>query len=58
MVSAKISRMALNWHDILGKVIMLMVVLHVATILFYRLWKREDLIRPMIVGWKRVCGRK
>jgi len=30
------------------------VALHVAAIVFYRLWKREDLVRPMITGRKTV----
>lgn len=46
--------MALNLHDIIGNMILLMVLLHVAVVLFYRLWKRENLIRPMITGWKRI----
>ncbi len=53
-VSSRISRMALNLHDIIGNMILLMVLLHVAVVLFYRLWKRENLIRPMITGWKRI----
>ena len=35
----------------------ILVILHWAAILFYRLWKREDLVRPMITGWKWVRRR-
>ena len=31
-----------------------LVALHVAAVVFYKVWKREDLIRPMIDGWKTV----
>jgi cytochrome b len=30
------------------------VVLHVGAILFYLLWKKENLVKPMITGWKWV----
>ncbi|RDD68526.1 cytochrome b/b6 domain-containing protein [Paracoccus versutus] len=53
-VSARISRLGLALHDLLGKLVLPMVLLHVAAVLFYRLWKRENLIRPMITGWKRI----
>ena len=31
-----------------------LVALHVGAVVFYRLWKREDLVRPMITGWKAI----
>jgi cytochrome b len=42
------------WHHTLADVVLVLVVLHVAAILFYLLWKRENLIAPMINGWKSV----
>jgi len=42
------------WHHTMADVILGLVVLHVAAILFYLLWKRENLITPMINGWKQV----
>jgi cytochrome b len=42
------------WHHFLSKVLLALVVLHLVAIVFYRLWKREDLIKPMITGWKWV----
>ncbi|MGI9415984.1 MAG: cytochrome b/b6 domain-containing protein [Hyphomicrobiales bacterium] len=41
-------------HHLNSKLILALVVLHVAVIVFYRLWKHENLVRPMITGWKAV----
>jgi cytochrome b len=42
------------WHHLLAKLLLAMVILHLLAIVFYRIWKREDLVRPMITGWKWV----
>jgi len=42
------------WHHLNADVILILVVLHVGAILFYLLWKNENLIKPMISGWKWV----
>ena len=42
------------WHHLNADFILILVVLHVAAILFYLLWKRENLVKPMITGWKWV----
>lgn len=52
LVPPAVSRMALFWHDAIATALLGLVVLHLAAIGFYRVWKREDLIRPMITGWK------
>lgn len=44
-------------HHTLPALILILVLLHVAAILFYLLWKRENLVRPMINGWKWVRRR-
>lgn len=49
-----ISHAAVGWHDIGATLVLVLVLLHVAIIAFYRLWKHEDLVRPMITGWKWV----
>ncbi len=54
LVSDDLNRAATAWHHRIGDVLIGLVGLHVAAIAFYRLWKREDLIRPMIDGWKTV----
>ncbi len=43
-----------SWHHLLSDVLLALVVLHLLAIIFYRVWKREDLVRPMITGWKWV----
>jgi len=42
------------WHRLNADVILVLVVLHLGAILFYLLWKRENLVKPMISGWKWV----
>ena len=56
-VSSATSRAALRWHHRGADLILILVLLHWAAVLFYRLWKREDLVRPMITGWKWVRRR-
>lgn len=53
-VDAATNRLAGSLHETLSTLILLMVLLHVGMIGFYRRWKGEDLIRPMITGWKKV----
>lgn len=43
-----------GWHHLLSDVLLVLVMLHLLAIIFYRVWKREDLVRPMITGWKWV----
>jgi cytochrome b len=45
---------AAAWHKRLANLTLALVVIHVGAILFYRIWKREDLVRPMITGRKQV----
>jgi len=54
LVSDDLTRKALSWHNTLSSVVLGLVALHVAAIGFYALWKREDLVRPMITGRKQV----
>jgi len=44
-------------HHYTSRVILGLIALHIAAILFYWIWKRENLIRPMISGWKWVKKR-
>lgn len=53
-VSHATSVKAVGWHGLGATLILLLVVLHIAVIVFYRVWKYEDLVRPMITGWKWV----
>ena len=53
-VSSATRKSMRSWHQTGATLILILVVLHVGVILFYRFWKREDLVRPMITGWKMV----
>jgi cytochrome b len=57
-VRASTARAALSWHNSLSTVILALVLLHVGAILYYRFWKGEDLVRPMITGRKAVRVRR
>jgi len=43
-----------GWHHRVGNALMALVGLHVAAILFYRLIKKENLVKPMVTGVKPV----
>jgi cytochrome b len=47
-----------GWHHTLPDVILIMVILHVVVVVFYLLWKKENLIKPMLSGWKWVRRSK
>ncbi|MDF1644952.1 MAG: cytochrome b/b6 domain-containing protein [Pseudomonadales bacterium] len=46
------------WHHLNAKIILVLVCLHLLAILFYLIWKKENLIKPMITGWKWVRTKK
>ena len=46
-----------SWHHLNAKVLLVLVALHLFAILFYLLWKKENLIKPMITGWKWVKSK-
>ena len=51
-VSNATVRLMTKFHDINARVILGLVALHVTAIVFYLIWKRENLITPMLTGWK------
>lgn len=51
-VSEDTAKLFNGWHYYLSNIILAMVVLHVSMLVFYLLWKKENLIKPMISGWK------
>lgn len=53
-VSIETARTANAWHHRLSTALLCLVILHVAVVLFYLLWKRENLVGPMIHGRKRI----
>ena len=57
-VSASTRLTMTAWHDTLHSFVVPLIALHLAAVLFYWLWKRENLVRPMITGWKWVVRQK
>lgn len=55
-VPSDIATKAPVWHALSGWLLLGLIVLHVAVILFYRVWKRENLVLPMITGRKQVLN--
>ncbi len=51
-VSFETGRLFSKWHDLSFTAIKLLVVLHLSAIAFYALYKRANLITPMITGYK------
>jgi len=53
-VSFDQSRFAAELHEIVFNLILALTALHVLAILFYLVWKRQNLMRPMITGGRPV----
>lgn len=51
-VSFEAGRAISQLHELSFRALQALVVLHVAAVLFYLLWKRTNLIAPMITGWR------
>ena len=49
--------MMTGYHNLFAKVVLALVALHVAAIVFYLVWKRENLVTPMLSGRKLVKDR-
>lgn len=43
-------------HRVEAKIVLLLAIVHVAAVLVYLLVFRENLIRPMVTGWKNAKG--
>ena len=54
MVDSETNRTATQIHNLFALVILLLVLLHVEAIAFYKFYKGENLVRSMITGWKLV----
>lgn len=57
-VSAAWTRFASSWHETLSWIVLALVAMHISAIGFYKIWKREDLVTPMITGRKLVKTSK
>ena len=53
-VAGSTVRLMTRLHHIGSKVILVLVGLHLSAIAFYLIWKKENLIIPMLSGWKWV----
>lgn len=56
-VDSATNRRMTQLHHFSGTIIGILVALHIGAVLFYRFYKRENLIKPMITGWKEVRDR-
>ena len=56
-VSSEIVGTMTAYHNYSAKAVLVLVALHLAAILFYFVWKRENLVTPMLNGWKWVRDR-
>lgn len=43
-----------GWHELGFNLILVAVALHVAAVIAYAVVLRQDLVRPMVTGWKRL----
>jgi cytochrome b len=43
-----------SWHKLNSNLVLALAAVHVAAVIFYRVFKGENLVRPMISGWKQV----
>ena len=46
-------RLFSQWHELAFRVLQGLIGLHLAAIAFYAVWKRENLVGPMITGARR-----
>lgn len=53
-VASEIRSAAVGWHHLGATAVLVLFLLHIGIVLFYYLWKGENLIRPMLDGWKLV----
>lgn len=56
-VPSEIALKAPYWHSLSGWALAGLIALHIAVILFYKVWKRENLVQPMVTGRKKVLSR-
>lgn len=50
-VSFETGRALAEWHERVFTALEVLIALHIAAVLFYLVWKRTNLIRPMVTGW-------
>lgn len=56
LVSKETSDFITGWHTTIVYVLMAFIVLHILAIMFYRIVKKDNLVKPMITGFKEIDG--
>ena len=54
LVGRDLSNLATGWHKLSVNLLIALVVLHLAAIMFYAHVKKDNLVKPMVRGWKDV----
>jgi cytochrome b len=54
LVGRDLSNLASGWHKLSVNVLIALVILHLAAIMFYAHVKKDNLVKPMVRGWKEV----
>jgi cytochrome b len=52
LISKSLSNRLSGIHELLSNVVIALVVLHIAAIVFYVRVKKDNLVKPMLTGWK------
>lgn len=52
LVGKDLSDVLTGWHKLVSNVLIALVVLHIGAIMFYARVKKDNLVKPMITGWK------
>jgi cytochrome b len=55
-VSFDVGRACARWHIASFNVLRALIIFHIAAIAFYQFYWRENLTKPMLVGYKRIPG--
>lgn len=56
LVGRDLSNLATGWHKLIINGLILLVVLHLAAIAFYARVKKNNLVKPMVLGWKETAA--
>jgi cytochrome b len=54
LVDESVSNKLTGWHHLMADGLLVLIGVHVAAIAFYLLIKRDNLVKPMVTGWKNV----
>lgn len=57
VISSDLSDKVTGIHEAMEPVLITLIILHVAAIMFYAHVKKDNLVRPMITGWKEAEGK-